>query len=192
MRQIRQIPDAIIERAAELWARALRKPSFDNGDRSFAGFVGMAMISSLADRKAEQTRDMDTKIDAFRSSLADHLKFSRDHEGEETGKTDKYGPIKYYLETYLSTDYSPCRTLCECAAKVGIPIELFSIKSNVSLYHDSVSAAFGYGIEPTYHYPLSDGRWLLCDLRGAEMPKIIKAVESGLLPELRVERGLRA
>ena len=184
---MRKIPDEIIERGAELWARALRRPKFDNGDRSFVGAVGMGLASGLADLKASEVDDLDGKIDAFKSALVERLKFDRDHEGQETGKPGTYAPETYWFETFLSTDYHPCRVLAEVAETVGIPTQLFSIKSSVSLHHDSAGSAFGYGVEDTFHYPLGDGRWLLTTLRGGDMPTIIDAVKAGRLPELTVE-----
>ncbi len=42
-----KVSDIIIERAVELWCRALRKPKFDNGDNSDAGFftTGLAYMN---------------------------------------------------------------------------------------------------------------------------------------------------
>lgn len=54
-----------------------------------------------------------------------------------------------------------------------MPHSLFSWKSRVCMSDAYVSAAFGYDSEEDYHYLLSDGRWLVCKLHGADMDKVI-------------------
>lgn len=191
MRQNTPIPDLIIERAAELWARALAKPEFDNGDSSFAGFMAKDMAEQLVAHEAGKS-DLAAAIERFRAQLAEDLKFQRDHEGEKTGRIVYEGKPGQYEETYhlshfLSCDYGPDRTLSEAAQKAGVPARLFSWKSTVIINHDHVSASFGYGAEDVNHYPLPGGGWLITTLRGEDMPVVVEAVLAGKL-DLPVEK----
>lgn len=181
------VPNIIIERAVELWCRALRKPKFDNGDNSDAGFFTTGLAYMNADTAAGET-ELDKAIERFREALVTDMKFARDHDGEPTGKQGQYGPETYYFDRCLSTDYSPDKSLRGAADQAGIPHKLFSWKSSVNVYDPAaVCASFGYAAPAIYHYPLSGGRWLITKLRGEDMPLIIKAVEEGRLPELHVE-----
>ncbi len=187
-----KVSDVIIERAVELWCRALRKPRFDNGDNSDAGFFGAGLAYMNADTAAGET-ELDKSIERFREALVTNMKFARDHEGEPTGEQGQYGPETYYFDHCLSTDYSPDKGLREAADEAGIPHKLFSWKSSVNVYDPAaVCASFGYGAPAVYHYPLSGGRWLITKLRGEDMPLILKAVEEGRLPELHVEEPTEA
>ncbi|MGN7710802.1 hypothetical protein [Agrobacterium radiobacter] len=183
-----KVSDIIIERAVELWCRALRKPRFDNGDNSDAGFFTAGLAYMNADTAAG-TSELDQAIERFREALVNNMKFARDHEGDPTGKLGQYGPETYYFDKCLSTDYGPDKSLREAADQAGIPHKLFSWKSSVNVYDPAaVCASFGYAAPAIYHYPLSGGRWLITKLRGEDMPLIIKAVEEGRLPELHVEQ----
>lgn len=187
MTEKNHVPDIIIERAVELWCRALRKPKFDNGDNSDAGFFTTGLAYINADTAAGET-ELDKAIERFREALVTDMKFARDHDGEPTGKQGQYGPETYYFDRCLSTDYGPDKRLREAADQAGIPHKLFSWKSSVNVYDPAaVCASFGYAAPAIYHYPLSGGRWLITKLRGEDMPLIIKAVEEGRLPEMHVE-----
>lgn len=93
-----------------------------------------------------------------------------------------------YFDKFLSCDYGPDADLAAAASAAGIPHSAFSWKSHVHLMSDCVSYRLGYGGREQYHYPLSDGSWLICGLRGDDMPAIVAAVEAGSLPSLQVER----
>lgn len=184
------ISDAIIERAVELWARALRRPTFDNGDKSFVGVIGMSMLAKIAENKTPD--DIDEKINDFARNLTNHLKFLRDHAGELTGEQGKRGPVRYYFPHSINVDYRPDAALSAAAATAGVPVELFPIKSNVYLHKDYVSASFGYGVEAVNHYPLGEDLWLITTLSGDDMKIIIPLVQQGRLPELSVEEPKNA
>lgn len=183
-----KVSDVIIERAVELWCRALRNPKFNNGDNSEAGFFTAGLAYMTADTAAGET-EVDKAIERFREALVTNMKFLRDHDGEPTGRQNEYGrPETYYFDACLSTDYHPDENLRRAADQAGIPHKLFSWKSSVNVYDPAaVCAKFGYAAPDFYHYPLSGGRWLITQLRGRDMPLIIKAVEEGRLPELHVE-----
>lgn len=182
------VPDIIIDRAVELWCRALRRPVFDNGDNSLNGLFTAGLGGMLQDQAIAKVDDYDAAIERFREILSAKLKFLRDHNGEPDGTEGKYGPNCYYFRRTLGTDYHPEPILADAATEAGVPHRAFSVKSTVHFFGDNyVSASFGYGAPDQYHYPLSDGSWLICQLTGNDMPTIIKAVEAGLLPEFTVE-----
>lgn len=180
------VPDIIIDRAVELWCRALARPRFDNGDSSTNGGFAMALHIINAGRDRDQV-NYGEAIERFRRILSAQLKEARDKNGQPTGRQGPNGPEFYRLERHLGTDH-PDPALAKAATEAGVPHSAFSWKSTVSFYDDGcVSASFGYGAPHFNHYPLSDGSWLVCQLRGEDMPKIIAAVESGVL-DLPVER----
>lgn len=188
-----RVPDLIIDRAVELWCRALATPLHDNGDRSEAGFITRGMAAMNAESAIAEVDDYAAAIERFRERLSTTLKFQRDNEGKPTGETNSWGDVHYHLERHLETDYRPCETLAAAAREAGVPAKAFSWKSDVSFWADDhVSSKFGYAAQTLYHYPLSDGSWLICELRGPQMPLIIKAVEEGRLPELTVEPVAKA
>lgn len=184
----RNTPDIIIERAVEIWCRALARPRHDNGDNSEHGFMATGLAGMVLEQQLAKRDDYPGAIARFRTILTEKLKWLRDHDGEPTGRQVHGRPETVYFDRSLDTDYNPDPVLAEAANAAGVPLRAFSWKSHVSFYDENcVGASFGYGAPYNYHYPLSDGRWLICRLRGEDMPKIIKAVEVGMLPELTVE-----
>lgn len=180
------IPDNIIERAAELWTRFLRKPTFDNGDTTGRSAMASAMATVNAPTHTEET------LQAFKSALTDYLKFMRDHDGEEIPEdkrepADQYGRIRthYRFDTSLSVDYDPDEALHLAAIAAGITGSktVFPWKTDVYLRSDSVMVSAGYRAQYAYHYPLSDGRWFITDLNGGDdMRALIDVhIETGLL-----------
>lgn len=187
------VTDLLIERAVELWCRALRSPKFDNGDNSERGFFAAGLAGINSDTAVAKVDEFDQAVERFRKILVDKLKFLRDHDGQPTGEHGQHGPRHYYFDGCLSTDYQPDKDLAEAATEAGVPYKLFSWKSSVNLYSPgAVCSSFGYGAPAVYHYPLDRGRWLITMLRGEEMPSIIKAVEEGRLPEFQVEEWVPA
>lgn len=182
--------DIIIDRVAELWARMLKNPKFDNGDTSSNG--GMALALAVIG-SASHTKDAAfvAKVDAFKGILAERLKFLRDHDGEVMPESEwqdlggNYRVTNYRFRHHTSVDYDPDELLDWAARAAGFEHTgktLFPWKTDVSFYDENcVSVSAGYGAEQLYHYPLSNGRWLICELRGNDMPKIIAAIEAGLL-----------
>lgn len=181
------IPDIIIERAAELWCRALRAPTRDNGDTGERGAMTSILSTMNAERDLAAVDDFDAAIERFRSILVARLKFLRDNAGKLTGNTAAYGPEKYFFHRTLSCDYSPDEILADAATEAGLPTSAFSWKSDVWMQPDRVAASFGHAARAASHYPLPDGSWLICDLGGSDMSKIIDAVMDGRLPQLTVE-----
>lgn len=179
------IPDVIIERAVELWCRALKHPFHDNGDDSEHGIFGgvLANINAGTARKP----DHEEAIEKFREVLTTRLKFRRDHEGEIDPDGDG-STHPCFLPHSLTTDYSPCATLAQAAKEARIDNSQFSIKSSVCLFDDHTACHFGYRAEYTNHYPLPKNRWLLtsCTLTGVDKEIIIAAALEGKLA-LRIE-----
>lgn len=67
---------------------------------------------------------------------------------------------------YLDCDYGPCELLAKVADNVGLPKELFSIKSQVYLMGNRVSVRWGYSAPTRHYYPLDNGHWLITSLSG--------------------------
>lgn len=187
-----KISDRIIEKAVDLWCEKLMSPSFDNGDRSEQGFLGMGMAAQLAENA--RTKDHAERVEKFRTVLTEKLKFLRDNEGQPIREGEPDPEISsgfegtgitpvYYFGPYLDVDYRPCRVLAYAADEAGISHRLFSIKSSVYMFHEWVNTSFGYGVPDTYYYPLEDGKWFVAGLRGADIEKIITAFKDGRLPE---------
>lgn len=183
-------PDILIERAVELWCRMLKRPVFDNGDSSMTSGMASVMAGMNNSHNMAQVDDYDAAIERFREILTKRLKFLRDHNGEPTGKmSDRgHGPERYWFSHSLSCDYHPDCELAEAAAEAGIPESAFSWKTDVTFYGtDCVSVSAGYAAPSLHHYPVLDGQWLVCELQGRDMPKIIDAVRNGRLPEFELQ-----
>lgn len=162
---MRKIPDYIIERAAELWGRKIHRPVFDNGDQTRLGGYGMALATLNIHADKENIHDMEERVEKFKKSLIDALITTRD-SGE-------------HFNTFLDTDYHPCKELVVAADEAGIPYSQFSCKSTVHMMEDCVSASFGYGAENIYHYKMPDNSWLITTLRGSDIAKIIDLIMGG-------------
>jgi hypothetical protein len=176
---VKDIPDWAIERAAELWTRALKRPIFSNGDFSSTGNLAQVLAESNA--IGAYPSDMKDRLATFKSRLIQQLKFNRDHDGELTGNIPYKGkpgemPERFCFSFCLSTDYAPDSSLSDAAKFAGIPFSLFSWKSRVYIGKAYVSSSWGYGAESDYHYPLSDGRWLICKLCGSDIDKVIASL----------------
>lgn len=164
------ITDQLIERAVELWCRALKRPSHDNGDKTKNGFMAQALSDMLLDKQMEGITDYDARIEKFRAALIERLKAQRRERGDN-------------WSFHLGTDYNPDPMLADAAMEAGIPSQAFSYKSTVYCYGGCVSAAFGYGVIPVNHYPMGDGDWLITTLRddSTDIGKVIDAVKRGVL-----------
>ena len=159
----------IVERAAELWVRMLRRPKYDNGDNSDAGFFAQVLVRQIRSNVTEE------KLEAFRASLINRLM-----------KPNERG----YYETVLCVDYSPGGALADAAEEVGLKME-FPWKTDMYLSDRHLSLSAGHCAETKCHYPLSDGRWLITTLSGSEITKVIEYVEGGK-PEFEIESQVLA
>lgn len=194
--------DLIIRRGAFIWARALHAPNFDNGDNSLVGAFGQGLANTNAAFAATKAGDIPARIAAFERELVAHLIHVRENDGEPmndadadwyraTMRNDKEAPT-YWWSASLSTDYNPDAALTYAADKAGLPRNMFSWKSRVWLHNGFASSSFGYGAGDMYHYPLSDGRWLITDLRagsGDDIEKLKAAVIEGRI-DLRIEPAM--
>lgn len=189
MRTRTPVSDEIIDRVALIWARALKRPKFDNGDDTARGALAEAMASSLAEKAIASAPDYELRVEAFRMALAAGMKHDRDHAGEPH-PSPRYEGHVIDLRATTGSDYGPDATLCAAAEIANLDTSVFPWKSTVDFYSgDSISVSFGYGAEDVNHYPLSGGRWLMTTLRltGRDKAEIIDAVENGRLDDLNVE-----
>ena len=161
----KKISQNIIDRAIELWCRELYNPVHDNGDKGPSSVLSFALSNMNAQHSLDATDDLQGKVELFRIEMTKYFSEPSEHDT--------------WLDTWLSTDYSPCKSMATAADKAGIPHNLFSIKSSVNLNEDSVSASFGYGDTNLYHYPLPSGGWLITSLYGDDIDKVIDSIAKG-------------
>lgn len=160
-----KISNNLVDRAVDLWCKALLNPFFDHGDNGEVGAMTAALGEINISAELKNEPNLSAKIEVFRKDLTARIK-------EQLSSNSR----RY---VYLETDYAPSGLLSESARAAGIPGTLFSIKSHVSISDDSVSSSFGYSSERCNHYPLSNNRWLVTTLTGGDIGKIIKLVNLG-------------
>jgi hypothetical protein len=158
----------IIDRAVELWKRALGAPKYQNERPGEETLPLASMLASMTPKN--NTPDV---LEAFGAALKASLLV----EDPENG---------WYGKTYLRVDYDPDRTLAAAANTAGLEMT-FPWKTTMHIDEDKVSFSIGYGAPDQHHYPLPDGRWLVTTLRGDEMPKIIERVAAGVDLGLTIE-----
>lgn len=166
----KELDDRCIDRAVELWVRALRKPKFDNGAYDTPNLIANSLAANFAakelSKELEEANAFEAKLEVFRRDLSEKIKKRRDSD--------------QHLYRRLGVDYHPDTYLRESAEVAGISVGLFSIKSDVSFYNHFVQASFGYGAEDVNHYPLDGGleagNWLITTLRGSDIEIIKNAV----------------
>lgn len=170
------IPDYIIEKAVDIWCKSLHRPKFDNGDKSENGFFGMA-LAGVNCRNDQNKINIEEAVEKFRINLTNNLKKQRDE--------DKY------FSPWLGTDYGPSKDLADAAVGTGITSSMFSIKSNVYMDENHVSASFGYGAQDTNYYRIGD-KWILMKSRldESEREQILKSIVAGVLTGFEIENVL--
>lgn len=159
----------IIDRAVELWKRLLAAPVYNNlapGERH--------LPSELANALAYEAPKNNTPeiLEAFGHALKATLLVPR--EGRD------------YFHTYLAVDYHPDLALKDAAEKAGLKMP-FPIKTSMNLYDDCVGFSIGYAAPMVYHYPLSGNRWLVTDLYGGDITKVIALANAGVDTGLTIE-----
>jgi len=144
--------ERIVDRAVDLWIRALRKPEYNNG-----GGIESSMASALASM-IPKNNDEET-LARFGVELKKLLM---------NGRVTKYGDGESYTHyaTYMGVDYDPDATLCAASEAAGLKMQ-FPWKTDMHVWTNYVQFSIGYGSRGLYHYPLSDGKWLLTTLAGA-------------------------
>ena len=170
------IEDKIFQRAVNIWGESLGKPVHDNGDPSEVGMIGFAIQNEAAQNALKKITDFDKRIDIFKTHLFESLK-------------SEYNNLKEneHFSGSLSVDYHPCAQLRAAVDAAGLSVNLLSIKSSVSIYEGYVTSTFGYGHEYMYHYPLDGGKWLMTNLAGNDIGKIIALSNKGIDLGLKIE-----
>lgn len=151
--------ERIVDRAVSLWINALRKPKYNNG-----GGIESVMASARASM-IPKNNDEDT-LTRFGVELKKLLM---------EGQVKQYGQGEPYTRfaTYLGVDYGPDDTLSDAADAAGLKMQ-FPWKTSMHMWTGHVQFSVGYGERGLYHYPLSNGKWLLTTLNGA--PEHIKGL----------------
>jgi len=162
-----KIPEIIFERAVYLWKQLLSDPKYDNGDSSLRGAVASSMAKSLPSNASAE------KIDEFGEALKSILMDEQTPEHERR---------------FLDVDYHPCTALANAAKAVGLKLE-FPWKTTIRCQVDYLICSAGYGGEWLYHYPISDGRWLVTTLSGSEITKVVEYVNGGR-PDFRIDEPM--
>jgi len=124
------------EVAAAWWANKLRNvtpASFNNGDESSAGGMGMLMMFLVADKRSPET----DKVDAFEKELAQEIE----------------SQVKEFEKLYISCDYAPDIFLSDIAVKYGIDCSCFPWKTTMLISKDEVKVSCGCGRPYNTIYP---------------------------------------
>ena len=150
--------EKIIDRAVEIWKRALLDTKYDNGDDSFQGGFASVLASMLPNNANEEN------LNKFGEYLKESLMNPIDN--------------KDWYYTSIGVDYGPDQILAESAEKAGLKVQ-FPWKTNMHLYETHVSFSHGYNGEHINHYPLSNDKWLITSLKGSDINKVIEYVEGG-------------
>lgn len=156
----------VVDRAVVLWKDMLAAPKYDNGDDSPTGGLAFVMMAMMPKNNIPEV------LDAFGKALREKLVTPQHYESHGSKWSS------YVMS--LDVDYWPCKELSEAAQSAGLEMQ-FPIKTHMHLYDDRLSVSCGYGAETKYHYPLSDGRWLVTTLSGSDISKILALAESGVL-----------
>ena len=124
------------EVAAAWWANKLRNitpASFNNGDESSVGGMGMMMAFLLADKKSP---DVD-KVDAFEKELVEKI----------VQEVEEFGSL------YISCDYAPDNLLSELAYAHEIETSCFPWKTSMWISKEEVKVSCGYARPAVTIYP---------------------------------------
>ena len=117
-------------------------------------------------------------MDKFEQALFDSLQTPRKYNNDDPDS-------EVYYENRVSCDYGPCQVITDAMKATGIEFTN-PIKTNIWIEGNCISVSAGYGAREVYHYPISDGRWLITTLRGEDISKVIEYVEGGT-PEFTIE-----
>jgi hypothetical protein len=160
--------ERIVDRAVSLWRKMLACPKYDNGDPSVGGFIASTMAAMIPRNVSEE------RLDGF----CVHLKAWLMTPGPRGD---------FYSKQSLHVDYHPDEGLRSSAALAALTME-FPWKTSMWLYGDHLNVRAGYSAPTIYHYPLTDDRWLVTDLYGSELSKVIEYIDGGQ-PTFAVEKS---
>ena len=165
-----QIKERLVKKAVDLWCEKLKKPTFDNGDKSENGAISQGLQHMLVAKELAKTNNLEARIERFRKNLVNIIK-------------DLKPPI------FLDVDYGPTSILSKAAEEASIPKSLFAWKSTVIITKNLINVSWGYGSPCVSYYPLENGKWLVTSLTGdeKEMQKIFDSVVNGNPLGLQIE-----
>lgn len=154
-----------VARAVALWVEMLSTPSTPS--------VTTLMDPTFDLFAKEEPKDQSKMLAAFAVELHDvlmhPLKYSNPFD-------DSKSTLKIFDQT--TVDYEPNPPLREAARRAGFQGP-WPPKCRVFLRPNCLEVCVGYGGPFQYHYPLSDGRWLVAHLTGPDVPKIVALIEAG-------------
>lgn len=152
MRYAEYVPNPlIIDRAADLWVEMLKKPRYDNGDRSFAGTVTQALAEMGAKNNTDETLAR-FKTELVRILSGPHKWRSQEYPGRPSQEFEE-------VFQHLDVDYNPNIPLADAAAAAGLNMQ-FPWKTGMWLENDHL---------------------FVTSLNGRDIDKIKTLVEQGFL-----------
>lgn len=161
----------IIDRAVEIWKRALSNPVHDNlsesEKRDSGNFFMLAMNELQTKQACENVPDFEKLLPVLRRKIIEAI--------EE--KTARYPDARTFLTLYV--DYGADRILSESASEAAVKV-MWPIKTNMHIEDGRVSFSMGYGRPEVYHYPLAEGHWLICQLSGEDIKKLTTLTKTTL------------
>lgn len=173
--------ERIVDRAVAVWIALLEKPKYDNLGKNSGESPDSILANTMASMLASQCNRNNTP--EVLTKFGVELKKLLMNETEYEYKSWKEGePSTFHkmLPSHLSVDYHPDATLAMAAELVGLDMQ-FPWKTSMTLSETYLCVSCGYGAGYEYHYPLKDGRWLVGQLSGDDVSKIIDLVEEGTL-----------
>lgn len=144
--------ERVVDRAVELWIKALRNPVYNNGG-GLASFVASAIAHTL------DKNNTDEVLQKFGAELKKLLMSGTVREYRD-GSTHTFYP------TTLNVDYGPNATLSEAAEAAGLKMQ-FPWKTDMWLNSNGLSFSSGYGASSIRHYPTPMGHWVVTTLAGS-------------------------
>ena len=162
----------IIERAVELLCRLVKTPHYKiGGTEPSPDEVVMEAFGTMLFEKY-RILDLDFRLGVFKEILTAKL-------SEEVQKE--------FFQKCIGIDYDPDKIIADAANEADIPTCVFPPKSFVWLYSDRVETRFGYNASRVAHYLLPDGRWLVAQLFGPDVEKIIGQIMKGNTMGFQIE-----
>lgn len=168
--------EKIVDRAVELWKRALGAPVYRNTAPGSPGNTPANDMASLMVAVLPKNNTPEI-LGAFGSALKKLLMEKQPY---------RHNPESADYIRSLGVDYDPDEILDRAAKEAGLKMK-FPWKTNMYIYGDRLMFSTGYAGARMHHYPLPDGRWLVADLSGDDMDKIIALAASGVETGLTIE-----
>ncbi len=171
--------EKIVDRAVEIWIRALRNPTYDVGlskDPSPSAGMGLALMHMVASNLNKNNQEEEV-LAKFGQELKKLLM---------NKQVSVHNPNYVRYIKILDVDYHECETLSQAAKAADLKM-MFPTKTTMHIYDDCVEMKMGYAAPYDRHYPLPDGRWLITSLTGKDIQHVIHHFATGEPLKLEIE-----